>query len=214
MFTACELCVCATYSAVIGTSLTSTARTDTSAGGRGGGPWFCLEQAATKMSETAKTAIIGSLRGAGTKRSDFMRSSLWQYVRDPRTCTLAAPPDSAARANASTSLHGVEPRFEILRPRREHGLDLGARDRLPFDEFPFAYAGDHGLDQQLVRYAVLAFDLRRHACHLGRRACSRPNQVECRLDRHDVERREARALWCHAGEGESTRGAAGARLID
>src|SRR5437762_10364922 len=130
-----------------------------------------------------------------------MGSSLWQYVRDPRTCTLAAPPDSAARASASTSLHGVEARLEILRPRRQHGLDLGPRDRLPFDEFPFAYAGDHGLDQQLVRYAVLTVDLCRHARHLGRRACSRSNQVECRLDRDDVEWREARALRCYAGEG-------------
>src|SRR6266550_2203397 len=85
------------------------------------------------------------------------------------------------QANGSTSLHGVEPHFEILRPRRQHGLDLGPRDRLPFDEFPFAYAGDHGLDQQLVRYAVLAFDLRRHACHLGRRAAAARTKLNAAL---------------------------------
>src|SRR5450631_4601510 len=56
MFTACELCVCATYSAVTGTSLAATATVVTAIGTLAGATLSSLPQPGSAMASAAATS--------------------------------------------------------------------------------------------------------------------------------------------------------------
>src|SRR5450631_857847 len=103
MFTACELCVCATYSAVTGTSFAATAMVVTAIGAGDGATFASLPHPASQANGAAAAS------NAATARSDAVESCL---IWGPRESLYATCCHSTRRRTGRTPARGVGQRWE------------------------------------------------------------------------------------------------------